>query len=286
MEQMKSTPTLTDFSRRRIEIPLAEQWELRSRAERRSYQIMVAQPLGSPPPSGYPVIYLLDGNSVFGMMVEALRLQCRRPDKTGVLPAVVVGIGYETNGPYAPDRFYDFTPLPASDFKQRSDGTPLPEQGGAGAFLQFIEEELKPQIESEFQIDRDRQALFGHSLGGLFTIYTLFSRPEAFRYYIAGSPSLHWNPDYMQELERKFIAQARMRERSFPAQVLLGVGELEKTHVCRNCERASELANRLSAISADIGVEAEYKEFEQEGHVSVLPILVSRALRFALRPNK
>ncbi|MGG0812182.1 alpha/beta hydrolase-fold protein [Paenibacillus alvei] len=283
---MNSTPTLTEFSRHRIELPLAEQWVLRSHAERRTYRIMVAQPMGSPPPSGFPVIYLLDGNSVFSMMVDALRLQCRRPDKTGVLPAIVVGIGYETNGPYAPDRFYDFTPLPAEDFKQRSDGTPLPEQGGAGAFLQFIEEELKPQIESEFQIDRDRQALFGHSLGGLFTIYTLFSQPEAFRYYIAGSPSLHWNPDYMQELEQNFIEQARMRDRSYPAQVLLGVGELEKTHVCRNCERASELANRLSAISEDIGVEAEYKEFEQEGHVSVLPILVSRALRFVLNPDK
>lgn len=283
---MNSTPALTALSRHRIELPHAEQWLLRSRAERRTYRIMVAQPIGSPPSSGYPVIYLLDGNSVFSTMVEALRLQCRRPDKTGVLPAIVVGIGYETNGPYAPDRFYDFTPLPAENIKQSSDGAPLPEQGGAGAFLHFIEEELKPQIESEFPIDRDRQALFGHSLGGLFTVYALFSKPEAFRYYIAGSPSLHWNPNYMQELERYFIAQARTRERSLPAQVLLGAGELEKTHVCRNCERARELANRLSAISADIGVEAEYKEFEQEGHVSVLPILVSRALRFALNPDK
>ncbi|WP_423802974.1 alpha/beta hydrolase [Paenibacillus dendrobii] len=280
---MIPSSTLTDFSRREVVIPSAEQWVLRSRAERRIYRIMVARPAGEPPPGGYPVIYLLDGNSVFATMVEALRLQCRRPDQTGVLPAIVVGIGYETNGPYATERFYDLTPLPSMEYRKRSDDDPVPEQGGAKAFLQFIEEELKPQIESEFPVDRRRQALFGHSLGGLFALYALLSKPESFQYYIAGSPSLHWNQEYMLELERDFVAKSK--ERPIHARVLLGVGELEKTHVCRNCDRARALTDRLTAIPEDIGVKAEYKEFENEGHVSVLPILVSRALRFALHPD-
>lgn len=68
---------------RKVDIPNAEQWGLTSRVERRSYRIMIGHPIGDPPPGGYPVIYLLDGNSVFGTMVEALRLQCRRPDVSG-----------------------------------------------------------------------------------------------------------------------------------------------------------------------------------------------------------
>ncbi|MGV2685900.1 alpha/beta hydrolase, partial [Clostridium perfringens] len=96
-----------DMMRRSVELPHAEHWVMRSRAGQRRYRIIAAQPMGPAPPSGYPVIYLLDGNSVFHTMVETLRLQCHRPDKTGILPAVIVGIGYETEGQYAPNRFYD-----------------------------------------------------------------------------------------------------------------------------------------------------------------------------------
>ncbi|WP_136605574.1 alpha/beta hydrolase [Paenibacillus dokdonensis] len=283
MEQTIPTQTLTYYSRRKVDIPNTEQWTIQSHLERRTYRIMAARPVGDPPPDGYPVIYLLDGNSVFGTMVEALRLQCRRPDKSGVMPAIVVGIGYETNDPYPPERFYDLTPIPSKEFRKLSAGVPEPEQGGAEAFLQFIEKELKPQIESEFPIDRRRQTLFGHSLGGLFTLYALFSKPESFQYYIAGSPSLHWNQEYMLELERNFVAQAK--EKPVHARVLFGVGELEKSHECRNSDRARSLTERLTDIPVDIGVKAEYKEFENEGHVSVLPILVSRALRFVLNPD-
>lgn len=275
--------TLRDSVRYKVEIPDAEQWVIRSRAENRTYQISVAQPLGDPPPSGYPVIYLLDANSVFGTMVEAVRLQSRRPDKTGVVPAIIVGIGYQTEGPYAPDRFYDFTPIPTTEYDRKPDGTALPEQGGAAAFLQFIEEELKPQIECEFKVDSSRQTIFGHSLGGLFALYALFTRPDAFQYYIAGSPSIHWNKQYLLEQERKFVS--RVKEEPVNVQLLLGVGELEKSHMSRNCDNARELSERLSPLLSR-GVGVAFKEFEGEGHVSVLPILISRALRFALSPEK
>ncbi|MED0673959.1 alpha/beta hydrolase-fold protein [Aneurinibacillus aneurinilyticus] len=268
---------------RKVDIPNAEQWVLTSRVEQRSYRIMIGHPIGDPPPGGYPVIYLLDGNSVFGTMVEALRLQCRRPDVSGGMPAIIVGIGYEIDGPFTPERFYDLMPLPTPEFLKRFNNEPLPKQGGAGAFLQFIEEELKPQVESEFLVDRKRQALFGHSLGGLFTVYALFSKPDSFQYYVVGSPSLHWNKEYMLDLERDFVSRAR--EGHVHTQVLFGVGELEKSHECRNCARAQALTERLTNISATIGVKAEYKEFENEGHVSVLPILISRTLRFILHPT-
>lgn len=275
--------TLDHLSRRQVGIPRAEQWSLRSRAENRTYRIIVAQPEGEPPPSGYPVIYLLDGNAVFGTMVEAVRLQGHCPDKTGVAPAIIVGIGYETEVPYPPDRYYDYTPVRSTVYTHGSDGAELPEQGGAAAFLQFIEEELKPQIASEFRVDLNRQTIFGHSLGGLFVLYALFTKPDAFRHYIAGSPSIHWSKEFLLEQERAFTA--RIREEPVNVRLLLGVGEQEKSHVSRNCESARELAERLSSLS-DLGVSAVYKEFEDEGHVSVLPILISRALRFALNPEQ
>ncbi|WP_028596501.1 alpha/beta hydrolase [Paenibacillus assamensis] len=279
---MSNRTVSIDMMRRRLELPRAEHWVMRSQAEQRTYRIIVAQPLGEAPPSGYPVIYMLDGNCVLNTMVEALRLQCRRPEKTGVVPAVIVGIGYETESQFSPDRFYDYTPFPNTSILNKSDGSPLPQQGGAEAFLKFVEEEVKPQIESEFNIDRNRQALFGHSLGGLFTLYAMFSRPHAFQYYIAGSPSIHWNKEYLQELEQNF--SARVKEEPHRIRLMLGAGELEKMHVAGNCAKACQLSERLALLS-DYGVHAEYKEFEGEGHVSVLPVLIARALRFALHPE-
>lgn len=270
-----------ETQRLKVEMPRAEQWVMRSNAENRAYQIKVAQPPGDPPPGGYPVVYLLDANSVFGTMVEALRLQSRRPDKTGVVPAIVVGIGYETEEPFAPERFYDLTPKPTTEYLRRPDGTALPEQGGAGHFLQFIEEELKPHLEREFKIDRKRQAIFGHSLGGLFVLYAFLTKPDAFQYYIAGSPSIHWNKQYLLAQEREFAA--RLAEDPVGVRLLLAFGELEKSHISRNCDSAEELAERLSGLSGH-GVNAEFKLFEDENHVSVLPVLISRALRFALSP--
>lgn len=52
-----------------------------SRNENRAYQIFISKPSTPPPPAGYPVIYLLDANSVFGTMAEAVRIQGRRPEK-------------------------------------------------------------------------------------------------------------------------------------------------------------------------------------------------------------
>src|SRR5690606_34171859 len=127
------------------------------------------------PPAGFPVIYVLDANSVFGTVTEAVRAQSRFPARSGVDPAIVVGIGYATDAPFHPDRHYDFTlPVPAHELPPHPDGGSWPGQGGSAAFLQFIERELKPQIERDFPVDTSRQTIFGHSLGGLFVLTALF----------------------------------------------------------------------------------------------------------------
>ena len=79
------------------------------------------------------------------------------------------------------------------------------------------------------------------------------------------------------------LAEA-MKERPYPVRLLLGAGELERSHVTGNSISASELAKRLAVLS-EYGMYAEFKEFEGEGHLSVLPVLISKALRFALHPE-
>ncbi|GIP32002.1 alpha/beta hydrolase [Paenibacillus sp. J2TS4] len=276
-EKKRNESPSQDITGEEVTIPRTEQWDMGSSVGHREYRIFVAKPHEAPPPAGYPVIYVLDANSIFGTMVEAMRLQSRRPEKTGVVPAVIVGVGYPTEAPFDPARFYDFTlPTPMEELPLNPKGEAWPELGGAQSFLDFIENDLKPIIERKLDIDRSRQTIFGHSLGGLFVLQVLFANSDAFQTYVAGSPSIHWNRSFLLEAERQFAARAE-RER-LAVHVLIGVGELEKSH--RMIDNAKELGDRLSGL-AGFGVRSEFKEFEGEGHISVLPVLASRAVRFA-----
>ncbi len=58
-----------------VSIARSEQYKVYSRVENREYRIYVAWPAEEPPPDGYPVLYILDANAVFGTVVEAIRLR-------------------------------------------------------------------------------------------------------------------------------------------------------------------------------------------------------------------
>ncbi|MCZ8519584.1 MULTISPECIES: alpha/beta hydrolase [Paenibacillus] len=264
-------------------LPGTKQFLLHTEDREQSYRIMVASPPQAPPPQGYPVMYVLDANALFGTIVEAMLVQSRRPEKTGVHPAVIVGIGYPHDEPFDPSRFYDFTmPTPSevlSALPVRRPGQELPRTGGADKLRSFIEHILKPRIEQDYPINRSRQSVMGHSLGGLFVLQTLLTQPHTFQSYIAGSPSIHWNKSLIAEQVKQL--SARLPLISPPLNLLITVGELERDHPSRMCDNARELYERLSRLSFK-GLHTGFHEFEGEGHVSVLPGMVSRGLRFAL----
>ncbi len=263
----------------------SQYWDMRSSTTNRQYRIFAAKPAEAPPPEGYPVIYLLDGNALFATTADAVRAQSRMQKKTGVSPAVVIGIGYPSDALFDPARYYDYTmPTPPDKLIKGPEGMPWPELGGVDAFTAFIRQDLKPEIERKFPIDCSRQSVAGHSLGGLFVLQTLFNHPEMFQNYVAGSPSIHWNKEFMTEAEQRFlsrITQGSEQADGMKLNLMITAGELEKHHPSRMVENASGLAERLS-ILAERGGRVEYCEFAGESHISVLPAFISRAVRFAL----
>lgn len=76
--------------------------------------------------------------------------------------------------------------------------------GKADRTIAFLRDELKPLINSLFPIDETQESLAGHSMGGLFSLYTLFTAPDLFDKYVAISPSLYWADEAMFDMEQTF----------------------------------------------------------------------------------
>lgn len=174
-------------------------FKLDSEDGKRHYWVQVGIPKRAAPRKGYPVLYMVDGNAAMGLIsdpeVEALDI---------LSPPVLVAIGYDT---YARvdtlSRAYDYTPPIVQDGKPIAPVVRGRPGGGAEIFATFIERTIKPRVEAMTRIDRDRQTLWGHSYGGLFTLYMLHAHPDYYQRYAAGDASL-WYHD--GELAQALIA--------------------------------------------------------------------------------
>ncbi|KFN02796.1 alpha/beta hydrolase [Bacillus clarus] len=266
----------TGIEKQQIITSNTEQWKIYSTVENREYQIHISKPKQPAPDSGYPVIYVLDGNAFFQTFHEAIKIQSVRAEKTGVSPAIVVGIGYPIKGAFSgAERCYDFTPsILSENAPLKPDGKPWPKSGGAHNFLKFIEEELKPQIENSFEIDRGKQTIFGHSLGGLFALHVLFTNINAFQNYFISSPSIWWNNQSVLEKEGTFIKE--LNKENAEARVFLTVGGLEREHMVVD---ANALSERFLQLQHD-KFRFKFYEAEGENHASVVPTSLSKGLRF------
>jgi predicted alpha/beta superfamily hydrolase len=146
-------------------------------------------------------IYVLDGESSFGMVAELTRMMQWGGD---VPPCLVVGITYPSQfleHPMADQidpRDFDLTPTPHAGLAHFSGAENA--GGGGQAFLAFIEAKLAPHIHEHYGTDPNVSVLVGHSLGGLFTIGASTQSSGKLLHYLALSPSLWWDDRF--ELKR------------------------------------------------------------------------------------
>jgi predicted alpha/beta superfamily hydrolase len=277
----------------------ATQFDLASKISSRTYRIFVYKPLTAAPPSGYPVVFVTDGNGMFPLAAAQTALLALK-DKG----AVVIGIGYPTDDFMKPMmlRYRDLTPV-TEDKTLFATQPPLGEadQGGASElFYRFITEELRPALSASYAVDAQHQTLYGHSLGGLFVLGVLFKHPESFQNYVASSPSIWWDKKSVLQDESGFLAKAKNAKH--PIRVLICVGGKEQdpySHAPANMSlseinkrvadahmvgNARDLAQRLVLAGSKSGLVVRFQEFGAEDHLSVVPASISRALEFALEP--
>jgi tetratricopeptide (TPR) repeat protein len=103
------------------------------------------------------------------------------------------------------DRNRDLTPTHAS-FSENGREFPIPTSGGADKFIQFIETEVIPLVESKYRVQPYR-VLAGHSFGGLFAMHVFTSKTDLFNAYIAASPTLPWDHDLVLNAADKLLKQ-------------------------------------------------------------------------------
>ncbi|WP_238946184.1 alpha/beta hydrolase [Vandammella animalimorsus] len=208
-------------------LPQARQHFLASQATGRRYRIQVSR-VGPRPPGGYPVLYVLDGDAMFPVAAMAALGMAMRADENGISPMLLVGVGYEGDGLLDEQaRAEDYTP-PAPDLSNTGDRR-AQRQGGAERFLQFLHQELQPTVAQAYPVDAGRQALLGHSYGGLFALYALLQGSPGWQTYIASSPSIWWNQGHIHQLRAQFAEQQAQRAAHAPRWLQLSIGEYEQT---------------------------------------------------------
>jgi len=233
-----------------------------------------------------PVLYALDGNAVAMVLDQPLlaELAARKA------PPVLVLIGYDNDLRIdSKARTRDYTAW--IDRADDESGTTQTVGGGAAAFLDVIERRIKPEVERRARIDTQQQALWGHSLGGLFVLNALYTRPAAFQSYLAASPSLWWSQGAaLGDPEQQFVQNVHGQ----PARLWLMLGGAERVgdrgkrdmnnprvvaHLRRiggaTPDAAMQLSERLGKVP---GLSVQYREFDGLGHGPMLPASFHAAL--------
>ncbi|CAA9964652.1 hypothetical protein CFE70_008319 [Pyrenophora teres f. teres 0-1] len=217
------------------------------------YQIQLSWPLNWTTPAETSVVetmYVLDGNALGMTATEAFRR--RRPVEFNMPDCIVVSIGYpETieDSPYSKQRSYDFQP-PVCET------CPLPTIPGvpsnAENLIEFIDTALRPWVRGTAfpKADFDRDALYGHSFGGLFVLYALTVRPDLFDTFLSASPALFFNDDYVfnyTEFLAPLVSPSSVSNGTKPA-FQISYGAPEQTPVKRRTETKDEFEFRKSIL--------------------------------------
>ncbi len=241
------------------------QWSYPSITNGYVYEIKISYPTGPVPEDGYPVYYILDGSMYFHLAREIVRLQSKNTVKTSIPQAIIIGICHQgKDKEIVSQRFLDFTPPAASYvYPDRLKGKDIGLHGGAEKFLTFLAEELMPKIESMYKINKQKKALFGHSLSGLFTMWAMLGKPNLFSHYLAISPSIWWN-------DRELLRYAQTYG-GYRTNLFIAVGS-EEYYILEDAKEInSVLENKLNI---------EFYIAAEENHASVVPTTMSRAFRF------
>jgi predicted alpha/beta superfamily hydrolase len=146
--------------------------------------------------------------------------------------------------------------------------------GGAIKYLKFFKNELISMIDSCYRTDSTR-ILNGYSLGGLFTFYIVATEPELFDNYIAGSPYLINDIDYLEETIKNSPSYNSEKR------IFVSVGQLEDKNIYHEPINAI-----LNALGSQKNILIKYREFVNGTHFTTPSEALTYGLRFLFDKNQ
>jgi predicted alpha/beta superfamily hydrolase len=205
----------------------------------------------------YPVLYLTDGENHLGHTAATIEFLARE----GRMPEAITVAVVNT------DRQRDLTPT-----KLAGANNPT---GGADRFLDFFEKELIPAIDLRYRTSSYR-VFGGHSLGGLFALHGLFTRPKLFDAWISVSPALRWDDRYLFRRAGEFFDKAG---KDVAATAVITIGD-EGEELAKAFEDFRSLIQRR----APKGFDATFVHLADEDHGSLVMPSHYTALRKIFAP--
>jgi len=208
------------------------------------YEIRIALPPSyNQTKNSYPVLWVIDGSYNFEAAVDQVTTSAK--DHVPDMIVVSVGTPPEARNEFMRRRAYDFSSTRNNDIcsyqepgghlyeKQcklvldwsKAAGEPSVDLlGGAPKFLNFIIDDVRKQLASDYRMENDN-TLFGFSAGGYFCTYALLTRPDGFDRYICGSPNLNIDAGIAFQLEEAYAKS----HTDMKAKVFFSAGEDEIT---------------------------------------------------------
>ena len=223
------------------------------------WRILVGLPDVPSPPRGYSVILSLDGQRTFPLFWR--HREARAPQA----PVILFAISYEG----ANRRWRDLTSRSMKPIAPILGYRAAPADhltGGRADFLAMIGDELLPELARRHPLDRSQMTLYGHSLGGLFVLHALFTRPRLFARHVAADPSVWWNAGESQREAAAFaggVAAAGGMVAPTIQVMIAQAGRARQNHP----HDPTALVRILSQVR---GLEVLYRPYPRENHGSLM----------------
>jgi predicted alpha/beta superfamily hydrolase len=249
-------------------IPRSEVRTLPVNAAGRHYALFIHLPASyaAEPNRRYPVVFVTDGYWDFMKIVAiggALSYDKYAPEY------ISVGMAYAGENPnYGDLRRWELSPVPF--------GSPIEASGHAKEFLETIEKVFIPLVDKEYRTDPKQRVLGGASLGGLFTLYSMFTKPDLFQGYVAVTPAVAVGGGWLLKYEEQFAKAGK----SVNARLYMTMGGNESPGFVTDILRMNQ---RLAARKYP-KLAYEFRIIDGERHAGNQLESYNRGLRFIFAP--
>lgn len=212
-------------------------------------------------PLRYPVIYLLDGDVYFPVATGIIGFLSATANGNLQMPECIIVAIPNT------DRTRDLTPTHSTIGEGGKEEAWLEMSGGGNSFLQFMKDELFPEIESRYRTLPYR-LLVGHSLGGLLALHALLTLPDMFQAHLAIDPSVWWDAEMLTRIADSMLANGQALE----GNVYISLASSADTGIS-NAAISERMLRKFAGVMTSFSTSTfrlTFQDFEAEDHGTVI----------------